>query len=359
MGKKILVIEDDPGVRENISEILTEEGYRVLQAENGKSGYQAAVHNLPDIIICDILMPEMNGYEVIHYLKQNPLTAEIPFLFLSAKADLVDIRKGMGTGADDYLTKPFSIKDLLNSVSLRMEKYEHNNSRLKDLTRSLETSLPHELRTPLTGILGFSRLMADKPQSYSYLEIKEFSEGIYASGKRLHRLIENFLYVARLELISANPDKLVKLGNERVSKIAGILNQSAAEKAKHYDRIRDLSVSAEDFEVIMSLESFIKLTDEILDNAFKFSIKGNKVKIKTKESGRFVIISVSNEGSKMTKKQIMNIMPHMQFERKFREQQGSGLGLSIAVKIAELYGGKIIIGSDDIKINFDIYLLKS
>ncbi|MDD5361421.1 MAG: response regulator [Ignavibacteria bacterium] len=358
MKKKVLIIEDDLSVRENISEILIEEGYEVLQAVNGKKGYQEAVRNIPDIIICDILMPEMNGYEVIHFLKKNPLTRDIPFLFLTAKTDLSDIRKGMGTGADDYITKPFSIKDLLNAIKIRLEKYESNKKKLKELTLSLEMSLPHELRTPLVGIIGFSRLIADNPELYSYEEIKEFAEGIYRSGKRLHRLIENFLYIARLEIISANPSELNKQKMERVSKAGTILNQAAVEKAKYAERVEDLEVSISDFEAKISLEGFMKVLDEIIDNAFKFSSPGDKVRIKTGEEDEFIVISVSNEGSQMTEEQITAIMPHMQFERKFHEQQGPGLGLSIAMKIVELYDGKIIITSGDNKITFDIKLFK-
>ena len=358
MKKKILVIEDDLNVRENVKEILIEEGFEVYSADNGRDGYQKAVEVLPDLILCDLLMPEMNGYEVINFVKNNPVTRDIPFIFLTAKADLTDIRKGMETGADDYITKPFSVKDLLKAVQIRIDKYDNSKKKIHDLTLNLEMSLPHELRTPLFGIMGFSKLLADNVDSYSKDEIKEFAESIFTSGKRLHRLVENFLYLARLELISMNNQEMKNVSKEQISKASAIISQSAIETAKSNDRIDDLKISVEDYEYKINLEGFIKIFDELIDNAFKFSKKGDEVSISTKSNGKYNIISVSNKGVGMTEEEIANITPHMQFERKVREQQGSGLGLAIAKKIVDIYKGKLEISVNGNVITFEVFLLK-
>lgn len=120
--KKILLIEDNVDVRENISEILALANYHVTAAKNGKEGAEIAKTLLPDLIVCDIMMPELDGYGVLHVLSKKPETAKIPFIFLTAKAEKVDIRKGMNLGADDYLTKPFDDTDLLNSIEIRIKK---------------------------------------------------------------------------------------------------------------------------------------------------------------------------------------------------------------------------------------------
>lgn len=120
--KKILLIEDNTEVRENTSEILTLANYQVITAENGKTGVEAALREKPDLIICDIMMPELDGYGVLHILSKNPETASIPFIFLTAKTEKTDIRKGMTLGADDYLTKPFDDTDLLNAVESRLSR---------------------------------------------------------------------------------------------------------------------------------------------------------------------------------------------------------------------------------------------
>lgn len=120
--KKILLIEDNLEVRENTMEILSLANYNVVSAENGKIGVELAQKEKPDLIICDIMMPELDGYGVLHILSKNEQTAGIPFIFLTAKTEKTDIRKGMNLGADDYLTKPFDDTDLLNAIEARLRK---------------------------------------------------------------------------------------------------------------------------------------------------------------------------------------------------------------------------------------------
>lgn len=124
MKKKILVIEDNFDVRDNIAEILELANYDVFTAENGKIGVAKAQAESPDLIVCDIMMPELDGYGVLYLLSKNQETSGIPFIFLSAKADKQDLRKGMNLGADDYLTKPFEEMDLLNAIEGRLKRSE-------------------------------------------------------------------------------------------------------------------------------------------------------------------------------------------------------------------------------------------
>jgi CRP-like cAMP-binding protein/AmiR/NasT family two-component response regulator len=120
--KKILVIEDNEDIRDNIVELLSLSGYDVLEAQNGKLGAQMALDHSPDLILCDIMMPELDGYGVLHVLSKHEETLHTPFIFLTAKADKVDVRKGMTLGADDYITKPFDETDLLVAIENRLKK---------------------------------------------------------------------------------------------------------------------------------------------------------------------------------------------------------------------------------------------
>lgn len=120
--KKILIIEDNPEVRENLAEILTLSHYEALTAENGKVGVEMAVGHHPDLILCDVMMPELDGFGVLHILSKNPDTAGIPFIFLTAKTERADMRKGMNLGADDYISKPFDDVELLEAVETRLRK---------------------------------------------------------------------------------------------------------------------------------------------------------------------------------------------------------------------------------------------
>ncbi len=123
MGKtKILIIEDNNDIRESTAEILELADFEVLQAKNGKIGVEMATKSLPDLILCDIMMPELDGYGVLFLLNKNPQTSAIPFIFLTAKAERLDMRKGMEMGADDYLTKPFDDVELLNAIQSRLNK---------------------------------------------------------------------------------------------------------------------------------------------------------------------------------------------------------------------------------------------
>ena len=111
--KTILIIEDNTDVRENLEEILQLSGFKVHTAENGKIGVTKAQEVIPDLIICDIMMPELDGYGVLRIVGSQPKTADIPFIFLTAKTEREDFRKGMGLGADDYITKPFDDVELI------------------------------------------------------------------------------------------------------------------------------------------------------------------------------------------------------------------------------------------------------
>ena len=125
MGKKsVLVIEDQQDVRENIVELLELSNYEVRSAENGRKGVKLALSEPPNLILCDIMMPEMDGYEVLYLLSKNPSTSSLPFIFLTAKAEKTDSRKGMNMGADDYITKPFEEIELLEAIERRIRRHE-------------------------------------------------------------------------------------------------------------------------------------------------------------------------------------------------------------------------------------------
>lgn len=133
--KKILIIEDNEDVRENTTEILELANYEVCAAEDGKKGFEMAKLTKPDLIICDIMMPKFNGYEVLLHLNKDKITASTPFIFLTAKTEKTDIRKGMNLGADDYLTKPFEENELLDAVASRLKK---NDFLKKQFSKNIE-----------------------------------------------------------------------------------------------------------------------------------------------------------------------------------------------------------------------------
>jgi len=150
---QILVVEDDPNVRTLVIKLLKAEGFDVISATDGLVGVQLARANEPDLIICDIMMPECNGYEVLEQLRQSPNTATIPFIFLSAKSDRTDLRQGMDLGADDYLTKPFKRVELLGAVSARLAKQAAiTEPYIAEMKRAAQTLNQLAYRDPLTNL---------------------------------------------------------------------------------------------------------------------------------------------------------------------------------------------------------------
>ncbi|MBD2043445.1 response regulator [Microcoleus sp. FACHB-672] len=346
---KILIIEDESEIRENIRELLEAENFKAIGAENGKIGLQLAAEHLPDLILCDVMMPEIDGYAVLEALRKDPLTATIPFIFLTAFADKAQTRKGMELGADDYIPKPCTIKELLRTISTRLEKQaaieRQQAQKLEKLRSSIILSLPHELRTPLNGILAFSELLLEDFNSFEPAEVREMLEHIHLSGKRLYRLTQNFLLYAELELMATDPERVKELRSKETSFGKSIIKNAAVSHAKQVCRAEDLHLELQEVRANISSERLMKLVEELVDNAFKFSDSGTPVNLTSRIENNQFILSVTNQGRGMTAEQIAEVGAYMQFERKIYEQQGTGLGLSLSKRLAELHGGQLNIES--------------
>ncbi|WP_159786018.1 ATP-binding response regulator [Sodalinema gerasimenkoae] len=194
--KKILVVEDEQVLQKNIMKILRLEGFEVLGSSDGESGVACAREESPDLIVCDVMMPEMDGYQVLQTLQDDVETALIPFIFLTAKTDRSDMRQGFEMGADDYLVKPFDADELLRAIEARFKKQEIMVNRLSSLSNELSqlqdfldakdglmTNLNQELRRPMSNIkMALTMLQAQKtPEAQErYISIleEEFSREI-------------------------------------------------------------------------------------------------------------------------------------------------------------------------------------
>ncbi|MES2766873.1 MAG: response regulator [Bacteroidota bacterium] len=342
--KKILVIEDDAYIRTNIVELLEIEDYEPIEAENGRIGLKKALEHNPDLILCDVMMPEMDGYEVLKNVRQESSMATTPFVFLTAKANKIDLRQGMENGANDYLIKPFTRTELLNAISVQLEKKasfeEYSQKQLDDLRSNISYSLPHELLTPLNGIIGSSDMLKNNYDDFEKDEVIELAGMIHTSAVRLHRLVQNFLLYSRLELIASNPESANLLKGETTysvaSSITDVIERITAQKGESHEiHCETCETSAAISEVY-----FDKIIEEIFDNALKFSAPGTKISIKSHEENDMIHIAVRDAGRGLTREQIANLGAYMQFGRKEHEQQGSGLGLIIVKRLVELHSGK-------------------
>lgn len=355
----ILVIEDMDSLREEILEALVCEGFQVFGAENGAVGVQIAQSQLPDLIICDVMMPELDGYGTLKQLRQNQATATIPFVFLTARAEKKDMRHGMELGADDYLVKPFTTAELLGAIHSRLKKQSIMQGKVKTeldtLRSSIARSLPHELRTPLNGIMGFSELLIEALDPFEQANLLEIAEGIHNSAHHLYKVIQRFLLYAELEISAKSSQPIGGTPRHPVSFLLATTMEVARDKAKEIDRLADIHFGfpktpddqavAEIKYVHIDTVKFYKIVEELIDNCLKYSPVGKLVEITTTMDDQNFALHFVDYGRGMTPEQIRNIGAYIQFERKIYEQQGTGLGLVIVKRIIEAANGKLTIAS--------------
>lgn len=346
--KRILVIEDDAAVRSLIVETVEFKGWQALKAADGEEGWELAQREPLDLILCDIQMPKLDGYEVLRNVRENPKTAAVPFVFLTGLGDKPKMRQAMEAGADDYLVKPFTIHELIAAVEARLQKQavfqESADRKLHELRESLSFALPHELVTPLNTILGFASLLLDSP-SVGRDELKEYASHIRSAGQRLRLLIEKFLLYAQVELIARDPLEK-KLHQERAAApVKDVILHTASRAARENEREEDLQLELVELDHRISPSHLERLLRELLENAFKFSTRGTPVNVISSGIGGVFKVEVLDSGVGFTPDQLNRLGANLQFDRQIHEQQGTGLGLAIARRLAELYGGDLRINS--------------
>lgn len=348
--KKILVIEDEKNIRNRIVDTLelSEEPYQVFAAQDGREGLEMARREVPDLIISDVMMPEMDGYEVLKALRAEEPTATIPFIFLSAKADIAHIREGMNLGADDYLPKPFSIDELLSVVSTRLQRQETQERRsqqeLDNVRLRIASSLPHEFRTPLSGLIGFSEML----RAYKNLDdetITMMLDQIRNNAERLQRLVENFLLFAQIEVATLRQQAAHIFPNDDVYLTVDLLQERVSTIAAKYKRQDDVQITLVGATLVITAAYIRKIIEELVDNACKFSALGTPITITTSVANGLYTMSVTDKGRGMSEEEIKLVDAYVQFDREIYEQQGIGLGLALVKKLVQAYDGTVHIQS--------------
>lgn len=348
--KTVLVIDDNPVMCRLIEDLLKAEGFKSITADHGEIGLELARKNLPDIILCDINMPKMDGYAVLSGLQGHELTRTIPFIFLTAEADKASIRQGMNLGADDYLTKPIDIEELLSAINSRLAKQgavlTQSKQQLDQLRSSIALSLPHELRTPLTSILTSVELlrMLDNSEAES-AEILEIADTIQAATQKLHRLVQNFLLYTQLEVAAREPIDSKTMIEDVTLNCEMSISKAAVAVAKQFDRLSDLQLKLQNGAISFPATDLEKVTTELLDNAFKFSKPRTFVQVTSWIEAEHYHLQITDQGRGLTPEQIHSLSAYVQFDRKFYEQSGVGLGFAIARRLVEQKGGQLTLQS--------------
>jgi CheY-like chemotaxis protein/two-component sensor histidine kinase len=333
---KILVVEDSGEMLSNINAILSLNGFSVVTARDGFEGLNKAKNICPDVIISDVMMPVMDGLEMLNAIRENEFLQTTPVILLTARVERKDLRKGMAMGADDYITKPFKTSELLEAVNAQLKKKECVKNKYNEIAQNISIYIPHELRTPLIAIMGYTDLLLTDPDGWDEETRINMLSGIKKASGRLYRTIEKFLHYSEIELLLADKENYT---NESVQEISTSDNIAfiAQRISRHYSRTEDLHISLNDAKLRMDEKHFQMLLEELVDNAFKFSNKNEYVEIKETTVNNCFILEITNQGRGMSKEEIEKINPFIQHNRKHYSQPGSGLGLVTALKLSKLY----------------------
>lgn len=251
--KKILLIEDNDDIRNNTAEILELSNYEVFTAENGKAGIEQALKHIPDLIICDVMMPVLDGFGVLHSLQKNKSVKNIPFIFLTAKTERSDIRKGMELGADDYITKPFTGTELLNAVDSRIKKID---------------ALKQEVANGLEGFNNLLKVTHDKNALQDLTldrDIDKFKKKqiIYTEGNRPNKIF--YVMSGKIKTFRTNDD-----GKELITDLYSAGDFFGYIPLLEKTSYRDTAEALEESEItIIPKEDF----DELLNNNWEVSQK--------------------------------------------------------------------------------------
>lgn len=341
--KRVLIIDDSADVLTYVRDAVQLHGWEALTATDGEDGLKLAQEKRPDLILCDVQMPRMNGYEVLQKLRVLKETSTTPFVFITGEGEKPDMRHGMELGADDYLVKPFTLSELLGAIQARFKKAETvaevADEKMNLLRSNLTLALPHELFTPLNSILGFAALLMES--ALPTHDVQECAGHIHAAARRLHRSVESFLFYAQLQVAASDPEQR-KIFYQQIPSPSSVSVRSASERlAREHNREADLVMELADVDVPISPLNLDRIVRELVDNAFKFSNEGSSVHVKTARGLEGLHLQVTDNGRGIAPEQLGQIGAHLQFNRPAIEQQGNGLGLAIARLLAELHGGKL------------------
>lgn len=337
--EKIVVIEDDLRVTKVMKGLFPLLKINAFFANNGVDGIRLIKEQIPDLIICDIMLPDMQGYEIVSAIKGDAKTYKIPFVFLSAFAEPSDIRKGMDSGADDYLTKPFTSSTLLKTIEARLAIKKKN----EQIDFTLENdkwlsvfsgSFNHEFMTPLNGIMGAVELMKQKNNIVDPNFLEELVKTIYSSGYRLMRntkkiVIYNYFNSARkteanLQIIP-NIDLMLK----------DSINQL---KRQYFEKSTEINytISASNCDVLGYYEYIKYLFDELLENAYKFNTETADINIILREENmNEFIFEISNQTALNTLDFNLNLIkPFKKFHPNL-DMSGLGIGLSNCIAVCD------------------------
>ena len=336
MKKQILIVEDENDCAELLSYNLQKEQYETVIARNGKEAIEAVQRRTPDAILLDVMMPELNGWEVCGLLRESAKGRTLPIIMLTALSDEDDRIKGLSLGADDYLAKPYSMKELVLKIKKHIDQ-QQTIHRLQTREQEQDTSaqyMIHELQNALSAIGGFSSLALRKGESKNYMKT------INLAASHAESLLNDASLLSRLEqgkeLLVAQPVALGLLVDETLEFL-----QDAAKRKQ----IEIMHVNSSSSLVHGNKTAIKQVLINLISNAVKYNRDGGMVKISFDSSTDWVNISIQDEGSGIAQTEIDRIFDKFYRAAGGERIKGAGLGLYIVKHLVEAMGGRVTVVS--------------
>ncbi len=342
--KKILIIDDDQAFRNIVSVAIRDEGFEVVEAENGAVGIEMARADVPDLILSDIHMDTVNGFEALVSFRQHESTSEVPIILMSAKTDEDSMKYAIELGANDFLAKPFTIDELVKAINVRLKQKEKldllKGDQPPEGTAHINMNLPTDLQAPMSGILGFSEILSRDYEPLSQAEMIELGRAVRKAARRLQRRIQNFSIVAQLELALLDAKRLRALRQEKTHNLQEVIGSFVAKRAEMSSRSSDVTMRFTEATLPISAEFLTRILEELLDNALKYSEPGQEVKVTGSKQGKMYAIAISDKGRGMSDQQLDGIQKSASFESRLYMHQGFD-GLIVAKRLAEVHEGEL------------------
>lgn len=340
--RKIMLVDDDENLRETVYELLTHHDYEVKTASDGQKALEMLSDWFPDLIISDMMMPVMDGHAFHELVKENVLLSSIPFIFLTAKIEENQMRTYLNQGADDYIAKPFTTKELIKIIQSKIERFDKIKNVNNNIYLGDKKYFTHEINTPLHGILGSVDLLLNN-KDLDQEDVYKFYEAIKISGTRLNKTMQNIMHYQNLKNdtiifdTSASTQVLDTFLTVK-TKIAEAYENQEKRIICEIDKA-NLKISEKCLQFILS---------ELIDNALKFSPESENIIVSgTIINDESYELIIKDFGTGICENELNKIGAAQQFNRDKKEQQGLGLGLFLSKIIIKKFKGVFSISSKE------------
>jgi DNA-binding response OmpR family regulator len=344
----VLVVDDNPLITQILKKILEKNDLDVIIAENGVAALKAVDERHFDLIVCDVMMPEIDGYQLKNLLQSRGEYSQIPFIFLSALSEKEEQNKGYESGADGYMVKPFDPEELLAQVKGRIKRSKERvcqvEGNLENFRKKVVQTLSHEFRTPLVAIRTGAELLIDQVENLSQEKVVTLLQSIQRGGLRLERLVGDFMLLQQIE---AGVAAKVFVTHARVEELDQVIKDLLEEGKERYSNSK-LKINYINNNKKTSAKIYkphlVESINRVIDNTIKFAVKDKPpiLDLSVEISQGWVEIRLRDYGIGLDQKMAEKAKElFIQINRDKLEQQGGGIGLGIATKLMEIQGGKL------------------